>query len=126
MITCPFTKAIWEEALKLAGGNGKWQGYTVVDCLDIWFKTKSVQANKALPCIVLWALWLARNDMIFKKKEMCAHSSFFLKSSMLMRECGNQVRKSLQEWFLVQIFKKHMPRDTLMGQVKRIMGWGDY
>ena len=48
MMYYPFTKAIWEEALKLALGKGKWLGDVVVKCLEIQFKEKIVNEYKEI------------------------------------------------------------------------------
>lgn len=65
MIDCPFNKVVWEEALTLTTGKGKWQGINVENYL---FKDKSMKDHKTLPCIVTWALWLVRTEMIFQNK----------------------------------------------------------
>lgn len=61
---------MWTEALALAGGQGSWKASFVVERLDNWCKDKAVKDHKALPSVVYWALCLAKNEILFQKKNI--------------------------------------------------------
>jgi hypothetical protein len=58
------------EVLQLANGKIKWDKNSRIECFENWILDKSEYDHKALPCFVMQeGLWLARNKLIFQKKE---------------------------------------------------------
>ena len=76
-IDCPFASACWMEAFR--SNNLPWApGTSISEVLNIWKqnypwgkKTTNIARRvwNALPCTLLWNIWLARNLMIFKGEE---------------------------------------------------------
>jgi hypothetical protein len=67
-VHCPYTAEVWVEALKMLKINGKWVGDSIFYSFKEWYEDKSVKKHRALPCTILWAMWLSRNDMLAEKK----------------------------------------------------------
>jgi hypothetical protein len=70
LIQCPFATELWSKVLKLANGKGNWTGESISACFEGWYKGKSVKEHRALPCFVVLALWISRNEMTFQGKEI--------------------------------------------------------
>jgi hypothetical protein len=51
---------------KLTNGQGKWERNTLHECWEKWHKDVSVRSHKSLPCTVMWAICLARNEKTFQ------------------------------------------------------------
>lgn len=76
-IDCSFASACWKEAFQ--SHNPPWvPGTSIFEVLHIWKKSyprgrKAIntarRVQNALPCTLLWNIWLARNIMIFKGTE---------------------------------------------------------
>ena len=49
----------------LTGVKEGWRGETLVDCFKSWQFNPELKAFKALPLLVAWGIWLARNASIF-------------------------------------------------------------
>ena len=56
---------VWKEVSILVGFNCQWEGDTVGDAWHSWWR-RSNQQQRKLPLLVLWGVWLARNQAIFK------------------------------------------------------------
>jgi len=41
-VRCPFSKEVWNEALKLANEDGKWEGESTIECFKGWCMDKKV------------------------------------------------------------------------------------
>jgi hypothetical protein len=54
----------------LADGKGRWEGELITACFEGWYKDRSVAEQKAMPCIMVWAIWLARYEITFQDKEI--------------------------------------------------------
>jgi hypothetical protein len=67
-VQCQFAREVCSEALILSNGNNKWEKDSLKRCFECWYSDKTVKAHRALPCFVLWDLYLSRNQMIFQGK----------------------------------------------------------
>jgi len=65
---CNYSAAVWEECAKLVGVNLKWEGTSLEQVWSNWVINPSFQDSKSLPLIVIWGIWLARNESIFSDK----------------------------------------------------------
>jgi hypothetical protein len=68
-VLCPFSKVVWMEVLQSYNLQAQWDKASVMECLESWLLDRSISSVKALPCYVLWGIWLTRNKSIFKGKE---------------------------------------------------------
>lgn len=64
-IDCPFCRAIWGEVMAIAGKHQRWEGRSVGAAWDVWWHESTEENRKALPLIISWGVWLARNRAIF-------------------------------------------------------------
>jgi hypothetical protein len=46
--------------------KNQWDKDSLVKCFEHWCHNNSVASHKALPCFVLWGIWLARNKALFQ------------------------------------------------------------
>jgi len=65
---CNYSAVVWQECAKLAGINFKWDGQSLDQAWSNWITNPSFKKFKSLPLIVIWGLWLARNNSIFSDK----------------------------------------------------------
>ena len=54
--------------MRLVGMEYRWEGESVNRAWENWWRTVSLYKLKALPLIVIWGIWLARNGAIFQDK----------------------------------------------------------
>jgi len=64
-LTCSFITDVWKEVSTLTGFHCKWEGPSVGDAWLSWWRSSNLTQRK-LPLLVLWGVWLARNQAIFK------------------------------------------------------------
>lgn len=69
-VSCPFSREVWNEVLSISSGRNKWEQESLMECLKIWMMDKSEKNHKALPCSIIWGIWLSRNSMIFQGQEL--------------------------------------------------------
>jgi hypothetical protein len=72
LITCPFTKKVWRDAALLLRQQCEWNGPTLETTWESWLLEASHKNLKALPLIISWGVWLARNRAIFQEKATVA------------------------------------------------------
>ena len=71
-LQCPFIKEVWKECSRSLGFPCRWESNTV---LQAWENRRTLAAQenmKALPLLVIWGVWLARNNLFFVNKA-CTH-----------------------------------------------------
>jgi hypothetical protein len=67
-IHCPFTKQVWQDLSLLLNQRLTWEGPSVETTWQHWTHQKPLRNVKALPFIICWGIWLARNKEIFQDK----------------------------------------------------------
>jgi hypothetical protein len=67
-IKCPFARQCWEECSRVLGKACRWQGESVEEAWKDWLSSPINRSIKALPLILNWGIWLARNATVFKDK----------------------------------------------------------
>jgi len=65
-LECPFTKSTWQEAQKSGNFHISWCGPQPEAALLAWTNNKDTLSIHALPCIIIWGIWLAQNKVIFQ------------------------------------------------------------
>jgi hypothetical protein len=60
---------VWLDLSQSYNQQFKWDKVSVLECLEAWLNDRANAYYKALPCYVLWGLWLTKNNMIFEGKE---------------------------------------------------------
>jgi hypothetical protein len=68
LITCPFTIKVWTETSVSLKQNCLWAGESMESAWKTWTDTPGNKDFKALPLLISWGIWLARNSEIFKEK----------------------------------------------------------
>ena len=64
-LECPFTKAVQREALHYLGHQVRWEGDSLEGDFLRWCSSGEPKALQALPPIISWGVWLARNLVTF-------------------------------------------------------------
>lgn len=49
--------------------QNQWTKLSLLDCFEDWIIDGAVGSVKALPCYVIWGIWLTRNRTTFEDKE---------------------------------------------------------
>jgi hypothetical protein len=65
---CSFTSSVWREISSSLGPSFTWNGLTMSDALQNWLVDHQNHDFKALPLIICWGIWIARNHSIFEEK----------------------------------------------------------
>jgi hypothetical protein len=68
LISCPFSMKVWTEASLSLRKNCIWNGDTLEMAWKNWSRDPRNKEIKALPLLISWGIWLARNAEIFKEK----------------------------------------------------------
>eukprot|EP01018_Ginkgo_biloba_P039380 Gb_12932 [translate_table: standard] len=69
IMECNFSQQVWKEIAVLTGLKHAWSGSTVEEGLRGWCSLSWVKEFLALPVIIAWGIWLARNASIFEEIE---------------------------------------------------------
>jgi hypothetical protein len=72
LISFPFTLKVWREVSLLLRQQCEWNGPTLESTWENWLQDASHKNLKALPLIISWGVWLARNLAIFQEKASVA------------------------------------------------------
>jgi hypothetical protein len=64
-LLCPFIKVVWKEISRMMGQFISWKGKMVEEAQKYWTSTATNNDIIALPLLVCWGTWLARNSTIF-------------------------------------------------------------
>lgn len=67
-LMCPFTLQPWRDVSSLVGFSFNWLGPSIEEAWRTWVQDHIFKNIKALPIIILWGVWIARNVVIFKDK----------------------------------------------------------
>jgi len=67
-LSCSFTVEVWKECSVLVGSPCLWTGASIGAAWEDWWGRTTVKKLKYLPLIVIWGIWLARNNAIFNDK----------------------------------------------------------
>jgi len=67
-ISCSYAAEVWNHCSTLVGRQLRWEGATVGRAWDLWWSRTNVTKQKFLPLLVIWGIWLARNQAIFNDK----------------------------------------------------------
>lgn len=70
-ISCPFSVQVWAEVSRRLNHGCIWQGETVNVVFHSWVSNSNNRNFKALPLIILWDVWIARNKFIFQETPSC-------------------------------------------------------
>jgi hypothetical protein len=62
LITCPFTTKVWTETSVSLRHNCLWTGESMESAWKTWTNTRGNKGIKALPLLLSWGIWLARNS----------------------------------------------------------------
>ena len=61
---------VWVECRRLASIYIIWDGRNIKEAWTSWHSSRVVKDWKALPLIIIWGIWLARNSTIFYENPM--------------------------------------------------------
>jgi hypothetical protein len=68
LISCPFAKKVWTETSTNLRQRCDWDEISLELAWKAWIRDPSHKELKALPLLISWGIWLARNAIIFKEK----------------------------------------------------------
>jgi hypothetical protein len=47
-----------------------WFSPSVEECIRQWFQKKELTEDRAIPCLILWGIWLAHDVHLFENKQV--------------------------------------------------------
>ena len=59
---------MWKECSKNFGIPCIWEGLSILQAWENWRRTVSHKSMTSLPLLVIWGVWLTRNNLIFVDK----------------------------------------------------------
>jgi len=65
-IECSFAAEVWKACSLLMGQEMRWEGESVGNAWDLWWRRTPQKKLKSLPLLIIWGIWLARNKAIFQ------------------------------------------------------------
>jgi hypothetical protein len=65
-LKCSYINKVWLEISKMLNLQCLWEGRNLEHSWQLWWENKFYKHLKALPLLVIWGVWLARNSIIFK------------------------------------------------------------
>ena len=65
-LSCCFSIEVWKEVSSVVGFNCQWEGDSIGNAWDSWWRRILQKHFKMLPLLVIWGIWIARNKAIFK------------------------------------------------------------
>jgi len=68
IMTHSFTKEAWKEVECMIGKGNVWEGLDAEEAFRAWYSRKDTKKIKALPLNIDWGVWLARNLILFERK----------------------------------------------------------
>eukprot|EP00253_Pinus_taeda_P026324 PITA_26324 len=63
---CPFNTSLWAKTLRLLKIPFRWEGQGLLEAWQKWWNEATNIRERAIPLLVTWGPWLARNQVIFK------------------------------------------------------------
>jgi hypothetical protein len=81
-LNCPYIKEVWKDCSILVGVPCRWEGKTVGIAWETWWRTTPQKKFKILPLLVIWGVWLARNNLIFHDKSCTLEITSALSTSL--------------------------------------------
>jgi len=58
--------AVWSEVSGALNKQLNWEGLSLLEAFSSWCANRCNYTYRALPCIISWGIWLARNKIIFQ------------------------------------------------------------
>jgi ribonuclease HI len=106
MIGCPYASQIWKDVEKMAGISNVWNGASIEECSEKWFK-KELKVFRALPCLVC-------NDNILNENQK---PSFQVCSQVygLFQSCKMEVKEKVPRQIGELLIEKSYPWGFLDG-----------
>jgi len=65
---CEFSQKSWEATYRMENIGTHWNGGSMELTHKDWISDRDTARFRALPCILTWGIWIARNRYIFKNK----------------------------------------------------------
>ena len=65
---CPYIKEVWKECSKALELVCRWEGVSVLLAWEKWRRSETLEDMTTLALLVIWGVWLARNNIIFMEK----------------------------------------------------------
>ena len=67
-VNCLYIKEVWRECQKVLGRACNWTGISILRDWESWRRLETLDSMTALPLLVIWGVWLARNNFLIIKK----------------------------------------------------------
>jgi hypothetical protein len=68
-LRCLFSIQSWRIVSSVMGSSYSWQGTSIEEAWKSWVQNPRNKRIKALPLLITWGIWIARNSVIFKSKD---------------------------------------------------------
>lgn len=66
----PYAQQFLRDVGRWIGSPKAWVANSVEECLKQWFQKKELTEYPAIPCLILWGIWFARNAQLFENKQV--------------------------------------------------------
>ena len=67
-LLCPYIIEVWKECTNIFGIQCHWKGLSILQAWENWRRSVSLETMTSLPLLVIWGVWIARNNLIFSEK----------------------------------------------------------
>jgi hypothetical protein len=99
-IDCLYIKEVWTKVSRIMKQHFRWIDHSLEQAWRDWWENKELKAYKLLPLLIIWGVWLVRNEVIFKEAflapEKTTLKSLAILSSYLPTE-GRVKTRSIRE-----------------------------
>ena len=65
---CWYIKEVMKECSLICGVAFRWEGTSILEGWHSWCTNPSLWNCRAIPLLIIWGVWLARNQIIFSDK----------------------------------------------------------
>jgi hypothetical protein len=122
-LECQFIKDVWIEVSRHLKHRCSWNGLSLEQAWQDWWSNRENKVFRALPLLIIWGVWIARNTLIFNESPWLQKSQqlkvlpFSLHTLLLLRESRLEIfwRKKLINQNL-GVFLMELPKTTDAGE----------
>jgi hypothetical protein len=66
-LDCSYIRMVWTEVSSSLAKKFRWEGHTLEQAWRNWWENLSYKRYRILPLLIIWGVWLARNEAIFNE-----------------------------------------------------------
>jgi hypothetical protein len=118
-LECRFIKEVWSEVSRLLDLHCSWIGPSLEQAWQDWWSTRNYRGFRALPLLVIWGVWIARNSLIFKGVSLVPEITV-AKSISILSSLSTYVERVKTRQFQEEVIDKTKPWGFFMEHHKTI------